>query len=234
MENTGPKIVWLDKYSHLIGIDEAGRGPLAGRVAVGVVKFMANRRADLEVALVDFPVGRDSKKMTAKTREHWYGKLRELKQAGVLDFAVAFSSHQCIDDFGIAPAVRKAMADGIRKVEVPLEALILLDGSLKAPIEYQHQRAIIKGDEKEIVIGLASIVAKVSRDFYMKKIAPDYPEYDLAKHKGYGTASHCEAIKKYGPSAIHRRSFLKNIWPVKKGKNSIGSWKNSTEAYYLI
>ena len=234
MENTGPKIVWLDKYSHLIGIDEAGRGPLAGPVAVGVVKFMANRRADLEVALVDFPVGRDSKKMTAKTREHWYGKLRELKEAGVLDFAVAFSSHQCIDDFGIAPAVRRAMAEGIEKVGVPLEALILLDGSLKAPVEYQHQQAIIKGDEKEIVIGLASVAAKVSRDFYMKKIAPDYPEYDLAKHKGYGTASHCEAIKKYGPSAIHRRSFLKNIWPEKKGKNLSDTWKNSTEAYYLI
>ncbi|MFA6416347.1 MAG: ribonuclease HII [Candidatus Paceibacterota bacterium] len=216
MENTGPKIIWLDKYSSLVGIDEAGRGPLAGPVAVGVVKFLADRREELETALADFPVGKDSKKMTVKMREHWYTKLRELKEIGVLDFAVAFSSHQCIDDFGIAPAVRRAMAEGIEKVGVSYEALILLDGSLKAPALYQHQKAIIKGDEKEIVIGLASIAAKVSRDFYMKKIAPKYPEYDLAKHKGYGTSAHCEAIKKYGPSAIHRRSFLKRIWDDKK------------------
>lgn len=221
MENTGLKISWDSKFTDLVGVDEAGRGPLAGPVAVGVVKFSADRQKDLEQVLAEFPVGRDSKKMTAKTREKWYGRLRQMKQEGILDFTVVFSSHQYIDDFGITMAIRRALNEGLDKVTTPLEALILLDGNLQAPIVYQNQRTIIKGDEKEIIIGLASIAAKVSRDYYMKKIASKYPEYDFAKHKGYGTAAHCAIIKKLGPSTIHRLSFLKKILNIEKKLASV-------------
>jgi ribonuclease HII len=214
MENIGQKIDWAGKYSILIGIDEAGRGPLAGPVAVGMVQFFGDKLNELDLALKDFPAGKDSKKMTIKMREKWYAKLRELKENKILDFTVVFSSHDCIDKFGIATAISRAVAEGLEKIQAPTESLILLDGGLKAPIIYKNQKAIIKGDEKEIVISLASIAAKVSRDFYMKKIAPQYPNYDFAKHKGYGTAAHCEAIKKHGPSSIHRLSFLKNILPL--------------------
>ena len=227
MEKTPLKISWSGKFSHLAGVDEAGRGPLAGPVAVGVVCFWADKKAELEMALADFPVGRDSKKMTVKMREKWYEKMRALKKAGLLDFAVAFSSHQYIDDFGIAKAVRRAMGEAIEKINLTTEALVLLDGSLSAPVEFKHQQAIIKGDEKEIVIGLASIAAKVYRDFYMTKIASDFPNYDFAKHKGYGTASHCQAIKKHGPSTIHRLSFLKRILPARQSGHRFSASKNN-------
>jgi ribonuclease HII len=116
-----------------------------------------------------------------------------------------------IDSKGIAPAIRRAIAAGISDLECdPADTFIKLDGSLRAPAEFT-QETIIKGDDKEQVIGLASIMAKVTRDRYMVQQDAKYPQYGFAQHKGYGTKAHIEAIAKYGFSPIHRRSYCKNV-----------------------
>lgn len=188
----------------LIGVDEAGRGPLAGPVSVGAVCIPVG---------FDFSVlegAKDSKQMTEKAREVIFLKMQELKKGGVINFVVALSSANTIDTKGIVPAIRIALAGAIGKLEVnPAECKVLLDGGLKAPIEYTNQETIIKGDSKEKVIALASIAAKVLRDRYMAKIAEKYPHYGFEIHKGYGTKKHSEAIKEFGLSEIHRRSFCK-------------------------
>jgi ribonuclease HII len=196
----------------VVGVDEAGRGPLAGPLAVGVVTFPRAKTAELEQALADFPIGRDSKKMSAKMRAHWYACLRQLQTDKILDFKVTFVSPKYIDDYGMSAALRYGLAKSLTDLAVEPEfSSLLLDGSLKAAPKFKQQITIIKGDEKEMIIGLASIAAKVCRDFYMTKMAAVYPAYDFAKHKGYGTAAHCEAIRQAGTCPLHRQSFLSRI-----------------------
>ncbi len=196
----------------IVGVDEAGRGPLAGPVAVGVVALPRATEGSWRPILAEFPFGRDSKKLTVKARAVWYRKLRELEKAGAIRATVAFSSHDYIDNYGIAPAIRRALAEALAEtVSVVEDSLVLLDGGLQAPLIYPHQETVIKGDEKILVIGLASILAKVARDTFMLKLAEKYPLYELEKHKGYGTARHCALLRQYGPCEIHRRSFLERI-----------------------
>jgi ribonuclease HII len=134
------------------------------------------------------------------------------QKAGIIRFHVALISHTVIDTKGISPAIKKGIAECLKKLNASEhDCEILLDGSLKAPQEFIFQKTIIKGDEKEYPIGLASIAAKVIRDRKMEQYAMKYPEYGFDVHKGYGTDSHRKMIKKHGPSKIHRRSFLKNI-----------------------
>jgi len=194
---------------YLIGIDEAGRGPLAGPVAVGAV--MVAR--DFDWALV---VGaKDSKQMTPKSREVLYIKMSELRESGELDFAVEFSSSSMIDTYGIVPAIKSALARCLNKLSEgsPLTHRyeILLDGGLRASAKFQNQRTIIRGDETEPIISLASIAAKVERDRLMVRLATKYPAYAFEAHKGYGTVAHLIAIRDYGLSAIHRRTFCKRL-----------------------
>ena len=189
-----------------IGIDEVGRGPIAGPVAVGAFAFLTPSARKL------FPGVKESKQLSEAKREEWFAKIQEIKKLGHIDFAVSFQSEKVVDKKGISFAIRKCLKDALEELKInPNKAKVLLDGGLKAPIEYSNQKTIIKGDVKEKVIALASICAKVSRDRKMRKLAKKYPEYGFDIHKGYGTRFHYQAIKKYGKLPIHRNSFLKNI-----------------------
>ncbi|HEV7121196.1 MAG TPA: ribonuclease HII [Candidatus Paceibacterota bacterium] len=189
--------------AYIVGVDEAGRGPLAGPVAVGVVKVKEGY--DL---LEAFPGLNDSKKLSEKKREALFAKLQEEIKAGNVQAIVCLSSEKLIDEKGIAHAVRSALARGVRKLlPDPEEGKVLLDGSLKAPPEYS-QETIIGGDATVPAIMLASVAAKVTRDRLMKKLALEHPLYGFEIHKGYGTKAHLAAIRAHGQCAIHRATFI--------------------------
>ncbi|MSR78826.1 MAG: ribonuclease HII [Candidatus Taylorbacteria bacterium] len=196
---------------YIVGIDEAGRGPIAGPVTVGafcvstsfssgLVKFFPKRKI------------RDSKKLSSEAREKIYKLLKQEKSLGNISYAASSVASSVIDQRGITYAIRKALANSLKmlKLDSP-SCTVLLDGGLRAPDEFLNQKTIIKGDEKEAVIALASIVAKVTRDALMKSFAVKYPLYDFEIHKGYGTSGHYSRIRKMGFSPIHRRSFLKKM-----------------------
>ena len=190
---------------HIVGIDEAGRGPLAGPVAVGVAKI--SRDFDMS-----FFVGiRDSKKLSEKGRKQWFAKAEKMKKEGKLNFTVELVGADVIDKKGIVYAIKLGMSRCLERLQVDTDDQIFLDGSLYAPKEFTNQETIIKGDEKIALISLASICAKVARDQYMTKLGEKYPEYKFEVHKGYGTLVHREAIKKFGVAEPHRRSFLRNL-----------------------
>jgi ribonuclease HII len=193
-------------FKYLIGIDEAGRGPLAGPVAIGAVLVSAHfDKKNLKGV-------RDSKKLTPEAREEWYKKLRSWKKEGRVEYAVSLVGSHIIDTKGISYAIRKGIYNCLKRFGVKeVECSILLDGSLKAPKKYLKQRTIIGGDDKVKLISLASIAAKVRRDRHMTRLAKKYPAYYFHIHKGYGTLAHRQLIKKHGPSEIHRRSFLKSL-----------------------
>lgn len=186
----------------MIGIDEAGRGPLAGPVAVGVVALP--RGFDMRL----LQGVRDSKKMSELGREMWFEKLHHFALERGVRWNVQFASALYIDTYGIVPAVRRAMARALNTLGVEEQGVrILLDGSLKAPARFATQKTIIGGDDLEPVISLASVAAKVRRDRLMLRYARAYPEYHFDEHKGYGTKDHYAALKKYGFCDIHRRTF---------------------------
>jgi ribonuclease HII len=188
---------------YLVGIDEAGRGPLAGPVAVGVARVAVGYDV-----LAAFPGLNDSKKLTEKKRDALYEILMQEVKTGNVRVRVCLSSEKIIDEKGIAHAIRSALARGVETLlPDPTEGKVLLDGSLKAPKEYE-QETIIGGDGKEPVIMLAALAAKVTRDRLMMKLAKEYPEYGFEGHKGYGTKAHMAAIAEYGVCAIHRKSFV--------------------------
>lgn len=187
------------------GIDEAGRGPLAGPVAVGVVVIPNN----FDWKLIE-GVG-DSKKVTPKNREAIFRRAKELKKEGKLDFVVIMGTAKEIDKKGIAVVIRGCIEKGIKKLKVkPNDCFVKLDGSLRAPSEFS-QETIIKGDSKELIIGLASICAKETRDAYMRKVSKQFPIYGFEVHKGYGTALHRQLIFKYGLSLEHRSNYCQNV-----------------------
>jgi len=205
------------KQKYLVGIDEVGRGPLAGPVAVGVALVSV----DFDWSLL--PGVTDSKKLTPEKRGLIFASAKKLKTAGKLDYEVVYTSAAKIDTLGIVPAITKALESALRKVAkrhslASQNTLIYLDGGLRAPLAYLEQETIIKGDLKVPIIGLASIIAKVTRDTYMirlgKKVA--YARYDFATHKGYGTKMHRQALVKYGVSPEHRLGFCRNF-SVKSG-----------------
>lgn len=187
----------------LLGVDEAGRGPIAGPVSVGIVMAPAG----FDVAL-EFPGVADSKAVSEKVRERLFEQLQERGERGDLTFTVQFGEAAAIDADGIVPTIRSAVARGIRALAPTPEGVrILLDGSLYAPETYA-QETIVRGDSTVPLISLASIAAKVTRDRLMLELAKTYPGYGFEKHKGYGTRLHYERLAHQGPSAIHRRSFL--------------------------
>lgn len=196
-------IMMCTEVRYLIGVDEAGRGPIAGPVAVGGVCIAA----DFDWAF--FYGIRDSKKLSAQKREAWFAKLRDMKRRGEAEYAVSLVKHSVIDRRGIRFAVSLAISRVLGKLSPsPEETLVLLDGSLFAPREFLYQKTIIRGDESEPIISLASIAAKVMRDRTMERLSLKYPEWDFAQHKGYGTKEHFRRIRRYGISAIHRKSFF--------------------------
>lgn len=197
------------KYKHTIGIDEVGRGPLAGPVAVGAVCIYAGHYKRVSKL---FPVIKDSKKLTAKLRNEWSKKIFEAETLEYLSCAVSFVSPSVIDKKGLSYAIRTALEKALNAITHDVsDVKVVLDGGLRAPAHYLNQETIIKGDEKELAIALASIVAKVARDKKMITLAKKFPEYGFEKHKGYGTRTHYDAIKKHGITPHHRKSFLKGF-----------------------
>jgi ribonuclease HII len=196
---------------YVVGVDEVGRGPLAGPLAVGAFCVPVERMRDFK----KFSVGvRDSKKLSEKKREEWFGRILHGVGAKKFSFVVSFASTEIIDRHGLSFALHTTLSESLKKLKIPpTETLVLLDGGLYAPKEYLFQKTIIKGDEKEQIISLSSIAAKVLRDRKMVALAKKYPEYGFEKHKGYGTALHYDAILQFGEiEKIHRKSFLSKIF----------------------
>jgi ribonuclease HII len=155
-----------------------------------------------------FPGINDSKQLTEAKREEIYKKALLRQKAGDIKLCARFSTALYIDTRGITKAVRRGVWSGVRSLANPKDSFVKLDGLLQAPPEYA-QETIIKGDALEPVISLASIVAKVRRDRLMKKMAKLYTRYGFDVHKGYGTAKHLAAIRKFGLCNIHRKTFCK-------------------------
>ena len=190
----------------IIGIDEVGRGPLAGPVFVGAVIVPH----DFDWQSVEGV--RDSKKLTPRKRDEWYEKLNDMREAGKLNFATASSPSEMIDERGIVPAISSALAQCLKDLSAnPETCEILLDGSLHAPKNFTAQKTIIHGDDIEPIISMASIVAKVERDSLMTNLALQFPEYGFEKHKGYGTTFHIQAIRDFGMCELHRESFCRGV-----------------------
>ena len=189
----------------IVGIDEAGRGPLAGPVAVWAVSIPAGFNKNF------FKSIRDSKKLSSSDRELWFELALEARKKGVLNFAVSLVSERVIDRKGISYAIRLGIKRCLAALAVPEDSQVFLDGGIKAPKEFRHQLTVIRGDEKIPIISLASIVAKVIRDRRMVRLSKKFPEFDFDMHKGYGTSLHRQAIQKYGSTEVHRQSFLKHL-----------------------
>lgn len=209
-----------------IGIDEVGRGPIAGPVAVGAFVFLDEKAKKL------FRGVKESKQLSERKREQWFGVIEKVRNDVVIiggkksrrvDFQVTFQSEKVIDTKGLSYAIRTALSTSLNtivkrnRIGSVLKAepsnnfshvKVLLDGGLKAPPHYMDQKTIIKGDEKEMTIALASICAKVLRDRKMNALAKKHPRYGFEKHKGYGTRAHYRAIRRYGRLGVHRKSFL--------------------------
>lgn len=183
-------------FSYICGIDEVGRGPLAGPVVAGAVILPR----DCRILYLN-----DSKQLSEKKREELYEVIME----NAVSTGLGFVSPERIDEINILQATYEAMRQAIGKLEK--EPDLLLNDAVTIPGVEIRQVPIIKGDAKSVSIAAASIIAKVTRDRLMVQYDEIYPEYGFASNKGYGAAAHIEALKKYGPTPIHRRSFLKNL-----------------------
>ena len=183
-------------YPVICGVDEAGRGPLAGDVYAAAVVLR-------EGTLIDYL--NDSKKISEKRRELLYDEIIEKAQA----YCVASATVEEIDRLNILNAAMLAMKRAVEGLGIKPD-MALIDGN-KLPELKCPAQCVIKGDAASASIAAASVLAKVSRDREMRELAKKYPQYGFEQHKGYGTALHCEMLRKYGASDIHRRSFLKKI-----------------------
>ncbi|MCM1106206.1 MAG: ribonuclease HII [Blautia sp.] len=185
-----------DNYLYICGVDEVGRGPLAGPVVAGAVILPK----DCDILYIN-----DSKKLSAAKRKELYGVIMER----ALAVGIGMAGPGRIDEINILQANYEAMREAIGKLS-PRPTLLLNDAVTIPEVDIP-QVPIIKGDAKSISIGAASIVAKVTRDRLMEEYQDIYPEYGFASNKGYGSREHIEALKKYGPTPIHRRSFIGNF-----------------------
>ncbi len=185
-----------NEFSCICGIDEAGRGPLAGPVVAGAVILPK----DCEILYLN-----DSKQVSAKRREELYVEIQEK----AVSFGIGMSSPARIDEINILQATYEAMVHAVQDLEVVPD--LLLNDAVTIPQLKIKQIGIVKGDGRSVSIAAASIMAKVTRDRLMTEYAQLYPEYGFEGHKGYGSAAHIEALKKFGPCPIHRASFIKNF-----------------------
>lgn len=195
----------------IVGIDEVGRGPLAGPVTVCAVSCDEKIYKSLFKNKNLPPVGKDSKKLKESDREKFEKVLKQLTKEGKISYKITHVSNTVIDTKGLSFSIKKALNSSVVGLKLKNDSKILLDGGLKAPSEFKYQKTIIKGDEKERIIAWASILAKVSRDGLMQKLGKKYPAYGLSLHKGYGTKAHRLAIQRSGLSPIHRVSFCRNL-----------------------
>ncbi len=193
----------------VIGIDEVGRGPLAGPVTVCAVSC-DERKYKLLLRNKNLPtLGKDSKKLKESDREIYFKYLKKLSRAGIINYQVTHVSNLIIDKKGISYSIKRAIDISLSRLEVKRNSKILLDGGLRVGAEFKNQKTIIKGDEKEKIIAWASILAKVSRDNLMRNASKKFPLYSFEIHKGYGTRKHIKTIKNHGLSLFHRKSFCK-------------------------
>ena len=187
---------YWEQYEFIGGIDEVGRGPLAGPVVTACVILPK----DCDILYIN-----DSKKLSAAKRDELYEEIMEK----AISVGIGAASEERIDEINILQATYEAMRQAIEESKV--QPQLLLNDAVTIPQVKIPQVPIIKGDAKSISIGAASIIAKVTRDRMMVEYDSIYPEYHFANNKGYGSAEHIEALKKYGPCPIHRRSFIGNF-----------------------
>lgn len=184
-------------YNRLCGIDEAGRGPLCGPVCAAAVILPP----DAEIDGLN-----DSKKLTEKKREALFDVICDT----AVSYGIGFASVEEIETLNILQATFLAMCRAAEQLSVRPD-MVLIDGDKVPPNMPFSARSLVKGDATSASIAAASVLAKVSRDRVLRKLDEQYPQYGFAKHKGYGTAAHFEALKQYGLSPVHRRSFLKKF-----------------------
>lgn len=184
-------------YQSICGVDEAGRGPLAGPVCAAAVILPPN---------IDIPGLNDSKKLSDKKRRELFPIIQEKAIA----YGIAFATHEEIDEINILQATYLAMERAIARLSVR-PSLALIDGNRTKDFGLPV-KTIVHGDSLSASIAAASILAKVTRDEYMEKMALEFPEYGFEVHKAYGTKAHYEALRRHGPSPIHRRTFLKKFY----------------------
>lgn len=199
-----PVLLTMDKeaeirtkgFTAVCGIDEAGRGPLAGPVVAAAVILPEG---------IELPGVNDSKKLTEKKREALFDFVKE----NALAYGIGQASEQEIDDINILQATFLAMRRAVEALQIPAD-FALVDGNRIQGLDIPAE-TVIGGDGKVLSIAAASILAKVTRDRYMREMAQTYPEYGFEKHKGYGTKAHYAAIEQYGICPLHRKTFLKKI-----------------------
>lgn len=184
-------------YSVICGVDEAGRGPLAGDVYAAAV--ILNKDTVIEGI-------NDSKKLSEKKREKLFDEIIEKAES----YCIATASVEEIDRLNILQATMLAMKRAVNGLSIKPD-IALIDGNKTPELDEIKAHAVIKGDASSASIAAASILAKVARDRYMKELAEKYPQYRFEKHKGYGTKLHNELILEYGPSEVHRRTFLRKL-----------------------
>jgi len=196
------KHLWRKGYKYVVGIDEAGRGPLAGPVSAGAVLILEKDFKEVK----KIKSVKDSKKLKEEKRKEVYLNLIRDKR---IKWGIGMVSEKVIDKINILEATKLAMIKAVKDLEkkngIKTDFLIL-DGKMKLDLKID-QKSIIKGDDKVFSISAASIIAKVRRDELMEKYDKKYPQYNFKKHKGYGTKEHLKKIKKYGACKIHRKSF---------------------------
>ena len=200
-----PEIELMDKgYSLIAGVDEVGRGPLAGPVVAAACIF----DRDVDIVGID-----DSKKLSEKKREQFFDEIKDK----ALAYGIGEASCEVIDEINILEATKLAMKKAIEEADKMLESKgrdriqIVIFDAVKINDLKKEQMSVIKGDQTYFSVAAASILAKVTRDNLMKEYDKVYPEYRFASNKGYGTKAHYEGIKKAGITEIHRKSFLKNL-----------------------
>lgn len=200
-----PEIELMDKgYSLIAGVDEVGRGPLAGPVVAAACIF----DRDVDIVGID-----DSKKLSEKKREQFFAEIKDK----ALAYGIGEASCEVIDEINILEATKLAMKRAIEEADKMLESKgrdriqIVIFDAVKINDLKKEQMSVIKGDQTYFSVAAASILAKVTRDNLMKEYDKVYPEYGFASNKGYGTNAHYEGIKKAGITEIHRKSFLKNL-----------------------
>lgn len=208
------KKLWKKGFKKVVGLDEAGRGPLSGPVVAAAVLIKSIRK--IRAKFVDIRDVKDSKKLSPKKREELYKILINHPQ---IKWGIGKASEKVIDKINILEATKLAMKRAVKNLEKKIKKkkrlnlieFLILDGRMKLDLDIL-QKSIIKADNKVFSCAAASIIAKVSRDRMMRRYGKKYPQYGFSKHKGYATKLHLKRLKKYGPCSIHRKSFR----PVKK------------------
>jgi len=210
------KRLWRKGFMVVVGLDEVGRGSLAGPVMACAVTYLKKGKVDSDLLKISRSI-KDSKKLSPKQRERFY---KILNQHPKIEWATGRVSEKVIDRINILEATKKAMKGAVKNLERKLKRkkikFLIIDGNFGLD-SLISQKSIIKADQKVFSVTAASIIAKVTRDRIMKKYGKEYPVYSFDKHKGYLTKLHRRLLKKYGPCEIHRKSFRPISYLNKKG-----------------